>query len=79
MIVHPVARLPNGFLDLASLVPNAGGYEPDPVQRIHNAYCEIGIRKLPSIDVESFFKTIPPDFAPIKAAVTGYGSAYGEF
>jgi hypothetical protein len=79
MIVHPVARLPNGRLDLASLVPNAGGYEPDPKQRIRNAYCEIGIRKLPPIDVESFFKTIPPDFEPIMAPAIGYGSSYGEF
>jgi hypothetical protein len=79
MIIHSVARLPNGRLDLASLVPNAGGYEPDPKQRIRNAYCEIGIRKLPHIDVESYFKTIPPDFEPIKAAPSGYGSHYAEF
>lgn len=67
MTIQTVARTFNGI------------YEPDPVKRIHNAYCELRLPELPKIDVESFFKKIPGDFQPIKAAQTGYGARYGEF
>jgi hypothetical protein len=79
MIVRAVAKLENGFLDLAALVPNAGGYEPDPIKRIHNSYCEIRAPLRFNLDIENFFKGVPQEFEFTRAAVTGYGSAYREF
>lgn len=79
MIVRAVAKLEHGFLDLASLVPNAGGYEPDPIKRIHDSYCELRIPQLPPIDIETFFKKIPADFEIIHAEPGPYWRRYSEF
>lgn len=79
MIVHSVDRMPNGTLDLASLVPNLGGREPDPIQRIRNSRANIAVKKLPPIDVEAILKKVPSDYQPIHAQLGSYWSRYGEF
>ncbi|NTF17648.1 hypothetical protein G6L37_04495 [Agrobacterium rubi] len=70
MVSH-VAQTPRSFTPV--------GYEPDPIKRIEDAYCDIRIPSLPMIDVEALFKKIPPDVVLIKAAQVGYGATYGEF
>jgi hypothetical protein len=79
MQVHAVARNANGSLDLASLVPNAGGFEPDPIQRIRDSRADIAVKQLPHIDVDAVFKKIPAGYHPIYAELGSYWSRYGEF
>lgn len=86
-MIDQIVRRPNGLLNLAVLVPNAGGYEPDPIKRIHGAYGDIRLPERREIDVAAVIKKVPedyrfttvPDYQFRTAAQTGYGSSYGEF
>lgn len=79
MQVHAVSRNANGSLDLASLVPAAGGYEANPVQRIRDSRAPIAVKELPPIDVEAVLKKVPASYHPIYAQLGPYWSRYGEF
>lgn len=86
-MINPVVRRPNGLLSLAVLVPNAGGYEPDPIKRIHGAYGDIRLPERREIDVAAVIQKVPADYRFTtasdyqfkKAAQTGYGARYSEF
>lgn len=78
-MINQVVRHPNGLLSLAVLVPNAGGYEPDPIKRIHGAYGDIRLPERREIDVAAVIKKVPEDYQFKTAAQTGYGASYGEF
>jgi hypothetical protein len=74
---HAVARLEYGMLDLASLVPNQGGFDPDPVARIRSSRADVRVVKLPSIDPASIFKKLPMQV--VRSGLAGGFSSYGEF
>lgn len=71
-----VARLEFGWLDLASLVPNQGGYQPDPVERIRASRADVSVPTLPPIDPAQVFKKLPMQVVP---ALGGGFVFYGEF
>jgi hypothetical protein len=74
---HAVARLENGMLDLASLVPNQGGFDPDPVGRIRSSRVYLEVAKLPPIDPTSVFKKLPMQV--VETVLSGGFPSYGEF
>jgi hypothetical protein len=74
---HAVARLEYGMLDLASLVPNQGGFDPDPVGRIRSSRVYLEVAKLAPIDPSSIFKKLPMQV--VGSGLSGGFPSYGEF
>lgn len=77
--IHAVARLEYGMLDLASLVPNAGGFEPDPIKRIANSRVVLAIPPRAHLDLSNIFKPLPMEVRPPGMISGGLAAKYKEF